>query len=73
MGGVTNPENEKLADLNRREKLALAPICLLILVMGVYPAVFLSRSGPSVEEIRNKVTAPNARAEVTFTNENRSR
>jgi NADH-quinone oxidoreductase subunit M len=48
--GVTrNPDNLKLADLNRREKLVLAPVIVLIFVMGIYPSIFLSRSAEAVQ------------------------
>jgi len=48
-GPITNPENQKLVDLNRRELLILAPIIALILIMGVYPQPFLSRMKPSID------------------------
>jgi NADH-quinone oxidoreductase subunit M len=43
-GEIKNPDNLKLADLNGREKLVLAPAIVLIFVMGIYPGLFLSRS-----------------------------
>ena len=49
LGPLTNPENEKLEDLNSRELLLLAPIIALIVFMGVYPRPFLSRMQPSVD------------------------
>jgi len=49
LGPLTNPENEKLEDLNSRELLLLAPIIALIVFMGVYPQPFLSRMQPSVD------------------------
>ena len=49
-GEVRNPENLKLADLNGREKLVLAPAIVLIFAMGIYPSVFLSQSAPAVRE-----------------------
>ena len=48
-GPLSNPENEKLQDLNGREILILAPIILLIVYMGVYPQPFLRRMQPAVE------------------------
>jgi NADH-quinone oxidoreductase subunit M len=53
-GEVTNPANQKLADLNFREKLALAPIIVLVFVMGVYPNLFLSRSSASIQAIKER-------------------
>jgi NADH-quinone oxidoreductase subunit M len=49
LGPLTNPENQKLDDLNGRELLLLAPIVALIVFMGVYPQPFLSRMQPAVD------------------------
>jgi NADH-quinone oxidoreductase subunit M len=49
LGPLTNPENQKLDDLNGRELLLLAPILALIVFMGVYPQPFLSRMQPTVD------------------------
>lgn len=57
-GKLTNPENEKLSDLNAREIGLLLPLLALMLFMGVYPRPFLDRSKGSVEEIRARVAAP---------------
>jgi len=59
-GPVTNPENEHLFDLNRREIGLLLPLLFLMLFMGVYPRVFLDRSQASVETIRARVSTPPA-------------
>lgn len=59
-GVVTNPENEHLADLNRRELGLILPLVLLMLFMGVYPRVFLDRSKASVEAVRTRVATPPA-------------
>ena len=48
-GPLTNPENQKLRDLNSREILILAPILLLIVLMGIYPQPFLNRMKPAVD------------------------
>jgi NADH-quinone oxidoreductase subunit M len=50
-GKVTNPANLKLADLSLREKVVLAPMIVLIFVMGVYPNFFFARSDRAVREI----------------------
>jgi NADH-quinone oxidoreductase subunit M len=55
-GEVTNAENKKLTDLNGREKLALAPLILLIFVMGIYPSFFLARSSTAILAIKNFVS-----------------
>jgi len=48
-GETRNPDNLKLADLNGRERLVLAPVIILIFFMGIYPRLFLSRSTAAVD------------------------
>jgi len=55
-GEVHNPSNLKLKDLDFREKLVLAPVALLVVAMGVYPSVFLSRSAQTIELIKARLT-----------------
>jgi NADH-quinone oxidoreductase subunit M len=55
-GEVRNTSNLKLADLNLREKLVLAPIAVLVLWMGVYPGVFLSRTDQAIQSIKAALT-----------------
>ncbi|HJZ67915.1 MAG TPA: NADH-quinone oxidoreductase subunit M, partial [Blastocatellia bacterium] len=57
-GEVRNPANLKLADLNFREKLVLAPVAALVLAMGVYPGPFLSRSYQTLQIIKARVNPP---------------
>lgn len=40
-GPVTSPENQKLKDVNGREIAYLAPLAVLVLVMGVFPNFFM--------------------------------
>jgi NADH-quinone oxidoreductase subunit M len=54
-GGITNPENAKLKDLNSRELGLIVPLMLLMLFMGVYPRVFLDRSQASIAAIRARM------------------
>jgi len=54
-GKVTNPENQKLKDLNWRERLILIPLVLLIFWIGIYPKPFLEIIEPSVNNIVNIV------------------
>jgi NADH-quinone oxidoreductase subunit M len=56
-GPLTNPENQKLQDLNAREISLLAPILLLIVIMGVYPQPFLERMKPAVELSLKRILA----------------
>lgn len=48
-GPITNDENRGLSDLGLREKLTLAPLCLLMLWIGVAPQAFLTPSRPALE------------------------
>jgi NADH-quinone oxidoreductase subunit M len=60
-GPLANPENQKLKDLNGREIALLAPILVLIVVMGIYPAPFLERMKPAVElSLKRILAAPAA-------------
>lgn len=47
--GVTTPGNESLPDLNLREKVAIAPVLVLILVLGFYPAPLLNVINPATQ------------------------
>ena len=42
-GPVTKKENRRLADLNARELLALAPLTMMIFAIGLFPNVFLTQ------------------------------
>jgi NADH-quinone oxidoreductase subunit M len=42
-GPITKRENEHLPDLNRRELLAVAPLVMMIFVIGFFPNLLLSR------------------------------
>lgn len=59
-GKITNEENRGLKDLNKRELGLLAPLIVLMILMGVYPMPFLNRTRESVEQIRARVISPNA-------------
>jgi NADH-quinone oxidoreductase subunit M len=47
-GPLTNPKNEHLEDLNVRESVSLAPLLVLIFVIGFFPSLLLDRMGDSV-------------------------
>ncbi|HEX8746632.1 MAG TPA: NADH-quinone oxidoreductase subunit M [Pyrinomonadaceae bacterium] len=59
-GRIRNPENAELADLNAREMGLLVPLLVLMLLMGVYPRPFLTRSRESVLAVQQRVTKSNA-------------
>ncbi len=56
-GPVTNPENEGLPDLNRREIAVLTPFLVMIVVMGVYPSPFLHRMEASIRAFSSEFRA----------------
>jgi len=56
-GPLDNPENQKLQDLNGRELIILAPILILIVLMGVYPQPILNRLEPAVELSLKRILA----------------
>lgn len=49
--GPTTEGNENLKDLNLREKIAIAPIIAIIVVMGFYPKPVLDLINPTSEKI----------------------
>jgi NADH-quinone oxidoreductase subunit M len=54
-GKVTNARNKGLSDLTWREIGLLAPLLVLMVYMGVYPAPFLKRSKEAVIAIQQRV------------------
>jgi NADH-quinone oxidoreductase subunit M len=49
--GPTTPGNENLPDLNLREKIAIAPVMALIVVLGFYPSPLLNIINPAVTTV----------------------
>ena len=60
LGEVTNPKNTTLPDLRPREWASVVPLCAIAIVMGVFPALFLSPMESSVQKVveRLHVTQP---------------
>ncbi len=54
-GPITNPENEKLRDLNLREILTLIPIVIMIFWMGIFPKFFFKKMDVSVAHYLKEV------------------
>lgn len=52
---VTNPENEKLEDMNLREKILMVPMVILIFWIGLYPAPFTKTFDASIEHLVSHV------------------
>jgi hypothetical protein len=47
-GPLDNPKNKSLSDLTPRESIALAPLVVLVFVIGFFPKVVLDRMHDSV-------------------------
>jgi len=50
-GSVTNPANQGLRDLDRREWAVLVPVVVFIVWIGVYPSTFLDKSAASTKQL----------------------
>jgi NADH-quinone oxidoreductase subunit M len=65
-GPVTNEKNASLPDLKPREWVIIVPIIAVIVVMGVFPNLFLRPIGPSVERlITHMHESANVRVQVS--------
>ena len=49
--GPTTPGNENLSDLNLREKIAIAPVIAIIVVLGFYPSPLLKVINPAASHV----------------------
>ena len=49
--GPTTPGNEALSDLNLREKIAIAPVMAIIVVLGFYPSPLLKVINPAASHV----------------------
>ena len=54
-GKITHPENEKLLDLDWREKIILIPLVVFIFWIGIYPKPFFDRIEPAVKHLIEQV------------------
>lgn len=52
---LEDEENRKVEDLSRREMAVLAPLVLLMILLGVYPKPILERMEPSVQSVIERV------------------
>jgi len=55
-GQVTNEKNAKLPDLSAREWWAIAPLAVMVVVMGVLPGVFLRPMAPSIDRTLQRIS-----------------
>ena len=54
-GKIENPKNERLLDLSHREFVTFAPLIVLAVWIGLYPAPFLTRLNTSVMHVMSRV------------------
>jgi NADH-quinone oxidoreductase subunit M len=54
-GKITNPSNESLLDLSKREIAVLVPIIIFIVWIGVYPSTFLNKSAASTKQLIERI------------------
>jgi NADH-quinone oxidoreductase subunit M len=62
-GKIENPKNERLPDLNFREFATFAPLLILAVWIGLYPAPFINRLQSSVNRVVMRVS-PEYRAQL---------
>ena len=55
-GKIENPKNEQLLDLSQREFATFAPLIVLAVWIGLYPAPFLRRLETSVQHVVARVS-----------------
>jgi NADH-quinone oxidoreductase subunit M len=69
-GEVTNPKNEGLSDMTKREVAVLLPVVILIIWIGVYPKPFLKPMEATVngliQRVEQRVDIRSTAAEKTF-------
>jgi NADH-quinone oxidoreductase subunit M len=56
-GVPDKPDNLALTDLSVREIALLAPLAVLVLVIGLYPGLLLDKITPSTEAVLDRIEA----------------
>jgi NADH-quinone oxidoreductase subunit M len=54
-GEIDKEENRSLVDIGARERLVLAPALIMIILIGVFPQPFLSRTAASVDALIDQI------------------
>jgi len=71
-GPIANPINEKLQDIKGREVIALVPLVMLVVYLGVYPKPILEPVDKSVKQLVQvmylKSVTPEAKAQIASVN-----
>jgi len=66
-GKITNLANARLADANPRERMALWPLVVMALLMGIASPLWIRQMEPSIADALPKVAAPQPAASRTLT------
>ncbi|HEY2513887.1 MAG TPA: NADH-quinone oxidoreductase subunit M [Polyangiaceae bacterium] len=56
-GPITKRENKNLPDINGRELVAVAPLLIMVFVIGFFPNIFLSRMKDAVARVESDYSA----------------
>ncbi len=56
--GPLNPKYEKLSDMTLRERLCVWPLALIVVVLGVYPSLYLDFVGPAMKALSLHMAMP---------------
>jgi NADH-quinone oxidoreductase subunit M len=52
-GPITKPENKHIDDINGREIVAVAPLLVMVFVIGLFPNIFLSKMRDSLARVQS--------------------
>ena len=63
-GELIKDNLKDILDLNKRELIIFAPLVLLVIVMGVYPVIFLDVMHNSVEQLINRYNSALAAQDI---------
>jgi len=55
-GDLIKESLKAITDMDRREKLLMAPLVIMTILLGIYPVLVLDIIGPSVEALLGQVT-----------------
>ncbi|HEX7600769.1 MAG TPA: NADH-quinone oxidoreductase subunit M, partial [Polyangiaceae bacterium] len=68
-GPLTHPKNKHLPDVTPREVMTLAPLVLMIFVIGLFPSIFLDRMKPTIDLAYNQFKFVSGQA-IQFSDDN---
>jgi NADH-quinone oxidoreductase subunit M len=69
MGEVTDPENKTIPDLSPRETFVLVPLIVMMVVLGIFPAIFMNKSQPTLDAILEPLSTSANTASVAVSEE----